>query len=145
MGSRLAQGFKPSVIFRDAKGNVQFPGRSADQPPKGYTRVELRSSREVFRFEREMDMRCKREHDRSAEAEARRAAEVRGKLRGELRSMMQHMTPYGRDFARAAMDRNDRAPTKSYDPGFHLPVFHFNSSNIPPHRSEDTDWKERRA
>src|SRR5512146_2376325 len=50
-----AQNFDPVVIFRGPKGKVRFPGRANAPTPKGYERVELRTSHEIHKFEREMN------------------------------------------------------------------------------------------
>lgn len=46
------------VVFRDpATGAIRYPGRNDTPTPAGYERVEMRSLREVERFEREHNVR----------------------------------------------------------------------------------------
>lgn len=141
---RSAAGFKPVVVFRNAKGEFSFPGRAEDPAPKGYERVELKTMREIHSLERTVNSQQKHEWERGREAERAAYAEKQSTLRSELRQQMQRMTPMGRDFAQAAMRRNDERPTEKFDPGFLVQVAHYDQSSRPEWRSEDTGWRGRR-
>lgn len=41
------------VVFKDANGNIRYPGRNDTPTPSGYERVVMRSLLEVDKFERE--------------------------------------------------------------------------------------------
>lgn len=125
---------KPVVIHVDRGGAVRFPGNSDAKVPKGFNKVELRTIPEIEKFEREMNRKFHAEAEQHHENEARVFGEIRAQLRSELRQRMQTMSALGRDFARAAMEANDRRPRKSSDTGFHLQVLHFNASNREPFR-----------
>ena len=45
------------LVFRDAAGNVRYPGRTDAPCPAGFEPVRLRSLRAVERFEREHNVR----------------------------------------------------------------------------------------
>lgn len=47
------------VVFRNAAGEIHYPGRNDVAPPTGYERVELRSFKEVEQFSR--DHGCRNE------------------------------------------------------------------------------------
>ena len=51
--SRNAIQGEATVVFRNAKGEYRFPGRSTDKVPKGFKRVELTTQRERDKFEKE--------------------------------------------------------------------------------------------
>lgn len=144
-GGYRAQPFEPVVVFRDAAGNVRFPGRTDSSIPEGFQRVELRTSAEVHRFEREMNVRENAKHDIHAECEERYYNELERKNRRELREAMRQMTPQGRAFAEEAMRQGDKRPSGRFDAGFHLPAFHYDSSNRAEHRDERTGWKARKG
>jgi hypothetical protein len=58
---------------------------------------------------------------------------------------MRHMSQYGQDFARAAMAANDNRPRGRFDPGFHVEVMHYDSSNREAHRDARTEWRGRKG
>lgn len=45
------------VVFQDKEGHYRFPGRNDVETPKGYQRVELKSLREVEKFEKSANVR----------------------------------------------------------------------------------------
>jgi len=50
------------VVFRKPDGTISYPGRNDAPTPKGCERVEMKSLREVQRFERENGVRCEAMH-----------------------------------------------------------------------------------
>jgi hypothetical protein len=72
-----AERFIPPVVFRNpSAGDQEFmvPGRSDQQPPPGYERVELKTRAQIDRFCKEYDSHQKDVKDRIAEMEDRRGA-----------------------------------------------------------------------
>lgn len=133
----------PVVVYRAPDGSFRFPGdangRSAQQYSKqGFERVELRSAAEVRRFEGAMN---KHEYARASRRVERmqQLSEAREHhTRRELRHVMQSMTRFGRDVARAAMARNDNKPKlRAKDAGFHVDAFSNDRSNRDESRSPD--------
>jgi hypothetical protein len=45
------------VVFKDASGKIRYPARNDAPTPAGYERVQLRSLREVEKFERQHNVR----------------------------------------------------------------------------------------
>lgn len=144
---RDAQRFSPVVIHRDSAGNVRFPGAPDAAVPAGFEKVELRTVAEVRQFERGMDAKERARFESGQAREADFYAERQRRDRAELRVAMQRMTPYGRDFARVAMEENDRKDAgrkTSYDPNFHVECFSMDSSNREAYRDERTNWRARK-
>lgn len=144
---RDAQPFDPVLIFEDAQGNIRFPGRNDAPAPEGFKPVKLTDIRQVRKFERQMNDRERVRHEIAIEGERTAFSEVQRRNREELRAAMRHMTPAGRELARAAMeegDRQDSQPRGSFDAGFHIEVFSQDSGNREAYRDERTDWKSRR-
>lgn len=50
------------VVYKDASGQIRYPGRNDQPTPAGYERVQLRSLREVDKFEREHNVVNERMH-----------------------------------------------------------------------------------
>jgi hypothetical protein len=140
-----SQLFDPVVIHRDAAGNIRFPGAVDAPVPAGYQKVELRTINEVRRFEAEVNMRERVKADESLSARERQFSEKQSALRGDLRGAMRHMTPFGQDLARLAMDRNNQRGSKPRDVGFHLDVFSNDSSNREIHSDAKTGWRGRKG
>lgn len=143
---RDAQPFDPVLIFKDAQGNVRFPGRNDAPTPEGFRRVELRTVREVRAFEREMNLKETARHDAAQGREDGFHSYLQGRNRAELRALMDRMSPAGREFAAVAMEESDRRQGQrpAFDPGFRIDVFSDNASNRELHRDERTGWKPRK-
>lgn len=120
-----AQNFDPVVIFRGTKGKVRFPGRANAPTPKGYERVELRTSHEIHKFEREMNAKEISRYRDKQEREERCYGPFHESMRSQLRGHLQHFSAYGRDFAETAIRENDNRPRKRFDPGFHIEAFQY--------------------
>lgn len=139
------QGFDPVVIHRDAQGNIRYPAHSEAPVPAGFQKVELRTVAEVRRFESEVNMVERVKADQSLSQRERAFSEKQAEARRDLRSRMAHMSEFGKDFARHAMENTNQRRPKSRDVGFHVDVFSNNSSNRETHRDALTDWKGRKA
>lgn len=121
-----AQNFDPVVIFRGPKGKIRFPGRSDAPTPKGYERVELRTSHQVHKFEREMNAKETSLYQAKQEREERCVEPFKSSLRSQLRGYAKHFSQYGRDFVETAIRENNSSRNGTYDPGFHIEAFHYN-------------------
>ena len=136
----------PVVVFKAPDGSFRFPGDpnglSAKQyAQSGFERVELRGAADVRRFESQMTKQERSIAARKVEKMQERREMRESQTRSHLRGLMQSMTPFGRDLARAAMRRNDAKPREhSKDPGFHVEAYSYNRSN----RDESRDASGRR-
>jgi hypothetical protein len=133
----------PVVVHVSADGAYRFPGSSNARVPKGFEKRELRTIREIEKFERDVNCKVHAEARQHQEKEQQQVAEIRAHLRGELRQRMQSMSQLGRDFANLAMMLNDQRRSKPTDPGFHVQVLHYDQSNREAHRDKETGWKPR--
>jgi hypothetical protein len=136
---------EPVVVHVAADGAYRFPGSATARVPKGFEKRELRTIREIEKFERDVNCRLSGEAHQHQENEERFFSSVRSELRSELRQRMQSMSERGRDFARLAMALNDQRRGKAIDPGFHTQILHFNQSNRDSHRDKETGWKSRQV
>jgi len=116
----------PFVYYLNAAGEVRIPGSSRLPTPPGHTRCEATTLGEL----RHLESRCSREEQgklsrRKEYQEAFESEEI-AQNRRDLRSAMEQMSPAGREFARAAMQRNNqrRAAGYSHDLGFHFGILH---------------------
>lgn len=141
---RNAVNFDPVVIFKGPDGKVRFPGRSNSRPPKGYERVELTSVAQVRQFEKHMNKNEFSRWQDKTERDEKMWKPYQQDMRNRLREAMQHMSPQGRDFAEAAMRRNDTAPRKRFDPGFYSEAFSNNAGNRQAWLDRDTDMRGRK-
>jgi putative FmdB family regulatory protein len=133
---------EPIVVHVDSTGRVRFPGRRDAKLKKGYERRELKSIREVERFERQMNIKFKAEAEQHNENEDRIYQEAVNKNRRELRSAMEHMSPAGLAFAKFAINQNNMRKRKSSEVGFHVRILHYDSAN-EPWVDKDTGWKRK--
>lgn len=115
-----AQRFDPVVIHRDAAGNVRYPGRADAAVPHGFQKVELRTLAEVRHFEREVGRKEAARYDESRTRSEENFRQHQEQQRSDLRQHMQSMSNHGRDFARHAMDENNKRGRKKYEAGFRV-------------------------
>jgi putative FmdB family regulatory protein len=119
----------PIVVYQAPDGSYRFPGESqgsstAKYDRLGYRRVECRDAQDVRRIEGRInaDQRSRLQHA----AERRQAAmeAVRSQSRSELAHKMSTMSNFGRDVARAMIERNNQKRDRAAgaDPGFHVEV-----------------------
>lgn len=118
---RWASPFDPVVIHKDASGNVRYPGRADAPAPKGFERVELRTVAEVRDFERSVGRREAARHDAAQVREELAFAQQVKHNRADLFQAMARMSNHGRDFARIAIEQNNRrGGRKPFDAGFRV-------------------------
>lgn len=143
--SKDAQPFDPVVVHRDAQGNYRFPG-SPDAPvPTGFQRIELRTTEEVRRLERDVNRHESGRHEQAAAREEGFYAGLKSRQRAELRAAMARMSPTGRAFAEEAMRASDDRPRGRFDAEFHVEAFSQDSSNREPQRDASTGWRPRKG
>lgn len=136
----------PVIVYRAGDGTYRFPGDASGTQAKryeaqGFDRIELRSAQDVRRFERTMNERELSRARRRVEIACANREQRESTSRSELRRHMQHFSRFGRDVARAAMDRNNgKARLAAKDPGFHVEAFSYDRSN----REESRDPQGRR-
>jgi hypothetical protein len=131
------------VVHRDKEGNYRFPGSDTARIPKGFERVELKTIKEVEKFEREVSVNQNREASMHRENEERFFAPMRSKSRSELREHMNGISALGRDFARFAIAMNNARKKRTGDTNFHVEILHQDASNREAHRDESTGWKRK--
>lgn len=126
--TRSAQPVPPTVIHRDAAGNVRFASPES-KPPAGFERVELRNSYEVHKFENEVNAR-----DRVTAQKFHNSQTVlrEGQLK-ENRRVMDHLkqkfTPRGRRFYDAMRDQSEKRTHSSVKPEFYVEAYSMDASN----------------
>jgi hypothetical protein len=122
--SKDASAFRnPVVIFKDKKtGKFIFPGRTDKPTPEGCERIELRNAPEVRKFEREFNENSLREREIRDIRDELTWGSPRAIMRQELVTKMQSFSNFGRDFARFAIEQNNRQKKAKYDPGFQVEV-----------------------
>lgn len=120
---------KPIVVFRNAKGEVAYPGDPTDPAPKGYERQELRTIREIESFEREIGSKERGRAEKFAEAENAFFESRRKQNRSDLRMAMQSWSPIMRAAAEQAMRKTDERQKRVADGGVRVHILHFDQSN----------------
>jgi hypothetical protein len=139
----------PIVIFRNAKGDISFPGRANEPVPKrleklGYVRVEI-PFHQAHKLEKEMNVKEKLRYEKAKQKEYEIFGQRRRELNAELRQRAQHFSPEGQEMVRECMRRYDeKSSCPKYDPGFHIDVLHNDSSSRLPWIDKDTNWRPRR-
>jgi hypothetical protein len=113
------------VVYRDASGHTIYPGKNGKMPERyskeGYERVEM-NFHEARRFTQQMNRDERAKMARHMEKEQIVYEQVQAQQRDDLRQAMRHMSPLGRDYARAAMELSNNQEHGKYlsvDPGFH--------------------------
>lgn len=140
--SRAAQAFDPVVIHKDAQGNVRLPAHSSAPVPEGFEKVELRTSREVYAFERQMNAKdAAIAADFHAKNEAHRDGQIRHN-RGEIQEYLngkawvdgtgeRHVgfSNRGRRFYEAMREQSEKRRHEAVRPEFVVEAFSYNASN----------------
>lgn len=131
-----AQRFDPVVVhFNPTTGEYRFPGAAHAKAPAGYQRQELTTTHDVRKFTKRWNESERRKVDESVCRSQQRIEMSQARHRPDLRMAMQGMSEFGRDFARLAMEINDRRGAKRhFDPGCHLEAFEMDRSNRDAHQ-----------
>lgn len=126
--------FTPVVVFKNAKGEMRYPGSSQQAPPPGFVREEITTTRRVRSLQREMDLHAKIEHEMNTQriyAEQDRTLKARHE---KFREKAKKMTPEGQGFAKLAMEisrkKLEQSRDKPYNPGSFVDAFENNRSNV---------------
>lgn len=133
---RLAQPFKPVVVFRKRDGSISVPGDSSKPTPRGCERLELKTLKQVRDFERHMDRREQARFEERRVREQQQFEHVQGLGRSLLRQKMQRMSPQGRDFAQFVINHQNQMSECPYDAGCHVDVFSYEPSNMDARHKE---------
>ena len=129
----FAHHFDPVVVHYNPKtGQYRIPGAAHTKVPRGFERQELHTISEVRKVQGQINASEYRKVQERIEREHAGIDAIEQRERPALRAAMAHMTPFGREFARYAMDRGNANRPKSYDPGVHLDAFEYDSSNRSP-------------
>jgi hypothetical protein len=140
-----AQRFDPIVVHVDPRtGEYRIPGAGDARCPEGYERQELRTIRDIEKFERHANRIERGKSDLHAIREKSYIEHLQHERRGELREAMKGMSNFGRDLARVAMARNDARIPTAHDCGVHFEILHNDRSNRDEHRDVRTGWKRGR-
>ena len=135
--------FDPIVVHQAADGSYRFP-MAADAPvPPGYQKVELTTRRQVEALEHSVNARERREFEKHAERQRAASNEFWSRQNAELRARAKNFSPEGRaavEYLIERQAREDRVPSAP-DPGFHVEIMHYNSSNREGHDDARTHWK----
>lgn len=129
VGARDFSGSDPVVIHRAADGAIRFPGNVNAKVPEGFERVELKTTAEKRKFEKEINRNeYQKWHDSQERKEAYFGA-MRHESRRELFAQMHKLPPLARDLAMAAIKARNAKIAPRYDAGFHIEALSMDASN----------------
>jgi len=146
-----AQAFNPIVLFQNPlDGSYSFPASSDARLPAGYRRVEITNLRQADRITGEVNRRENQAIREQWHIEQAKQSSTNKQRRDELKSMMDKLSPAGRQMAEQAMRYADRkrAQRSMKGPGeanFHMDVIANDSSNREIHSDERTNWRGRKG
>lgn len=118
---------KPIVIYKNAMGEVRFPG-SADEPmpqnykDQGFQRVEM-NFHEARKFQREYAQDLQFKESDKLEFIHYMESELRKEDRQDLIREMRRFSAHGREFAQYVIEQSNSEDARKYyshDPGFHI-------------------------
>lgn len=125
-----AQGFDPVVVhFNPKTGKYRCPGSTDAKMPPGFVKQELRTVAEVRKWQKAEERNQQKVIDERVGRDNMRRDMIEQRNRPELRQAMQHMSEFGRDLARIAMNKSNATRTKTYAPGVFIDAFENNRSN----------------
>lgn len=148
-----AQSFTPPVVYKAKDGTYRFPGSPNSKETRrlearGFERVELRDTRSIRKFESEMNTLERQKYQAFQAGRERLYRDQRKISRDskEWQSAYSRMTPKEREFADYAMKQNDQKQfaERSFDAGFNIQAFSYDSSNREEHRDVSTGWRGRK-
>jgi hypothetical protein len=140
-----AAAFAPIEYYIGPNGDECYPGRAGCRRTKaalerdGYTLKQITSIRGYEQWQRQQVTRINVEREQLAERESRYWDPQRAEARKQLHHDMQHMTPFGRDLARAAIERNNERGRQRFRqaPTPMSQAMEFDSSNRAEWRDRD--------
>jgi hypothetical protein len=119
----------PIVVYRAPDGSYRFPGATKGRmashyDSKGFTRVECHNAAEVRQLERSVNQRERSALQRATERRQAKSEEAEHERRQQFHHEMSRMSNFGRDLARAAIDRNNQKRDRcaGSEPGFRVDV-----------------------
>lgn len=108
------------VVFKSPDGRTSIPWSPDVPTPVGFQRVEVRGAHNVRKLEREMDAHDLKRHKKHKESIERVFGPELSTRRENLRQLAQnHPHQFGRDLARAALDRQQSGYSTNFDAGNH--------------------------
>lgn len=115
----------PFVYYTNAAGEVRVAADSRHPTPANHVRHEITNLHELRKFEKRLSTEERSKLANRKEYEDYSFQQEQNENRRELRSAMESMSAAGRDFAMAAMEKNNRKSRGySHDPGVHLNILH---------------------
>ena len=117
----------PITIYRNAAGEVRFPGSASEAMPanyksQGFERVEM-NFHEARKFQKEFNDRERGRDSIKKEFMEYIEAEEKAAERSDLHHAMRNMSPIGREYAEYVIEQsNKRRDYYSSDPGFRIEI-----------------------
>ena len=133
-----ALGCIPPVIFQNSEGHILFPGRSDERPPAGYESVELRTSPQREKFEREFTARLRADHQNEQLREQLLSDYCSKPRIEELKRNLDKIPPHLKGYAKRAIQRYDQRSI-SYAAARHQPVGFFEAFQMDASSRERCD------
>ena len=144
--TRYAQNTEPFVYYeRPSDGEIFIAATNTDtRRPKGFVKREVRTMRDYEQFRRRHTERLKSEADLNYELDRQDKSRFNSLNRESLKAMMSSLSPEGREFAQAAIERSyaaDNPPRQQQD--CFITGIENDRSNREPHNDESSNWKRR--
>lgn len=136
--------FDPVLVFKSKDGTYVYPGSNKEKCPKGCIKVELTNIQQVRKFEAEVNESERKRMHNQLELRDRMFQHQKSESRSKLRQQMESFSDRGKQFALAAMKRNDERRNLSQsatkiDPKFRISIFSDNE-----HLTREADNRGRR-
>lgn len=117
----------PITIFRNAAGEVRFPGSATEPMPsnykeQGFERVEM-TFHEARKFQKQFNEQERHRDSLKKEFMDYMESQEREQSRSDLLHAMRNMSPMGREYAEYVIEQaNKRRDYYSDDPGFRIEI-----------------------
>ncbi len=127
--SKRAQAFHrlPITIYRNASGEVRFPGSASEPMPdnykaQGFERVEM-TFHEARRFQKQFNEQERGRDSIKKEFMDYMESQEKSESRSDLLHAMRSMSPIGREYAEHVIRESEkRRDYLSHDPGFRIEI-----------------------
>lgn len=157
-----AQRFPPTVIQRDAAGNIRFVGSDAAPILEGFERIELKDSYHIRKFENEVNERDRviaQEHHRNLEKFREGQLKENRRAMDEIASggawqrfnpdtnkieTVHGLTQRGLKFYESMKKVSEGKVHSHPEPSFFVEAFTQNASNRDDHRDAASGWIRNR-
>lgn len=117
----------PITIYRNAQGEVRFPGSATEAIPEnykaqGFERVEM-NFQQAKKFQKEFNEQERGRDSIKKEYMEYAESQEKAQNRSDLLHAMRGMSPIGREYAEHAIEQaNKRRDYNSSDPGFRIEI-----------------------